>query len=185
MDAVSHSAHPPCGRGGWAAVRGLLVVVAALVAAVARAAPGPSGPEATAPAVASSQRWVLSPQQRAAIEQERRAGGDAVEGGEGGRGGPWRVQGLAQPQHSTGSAWVNGQLVRAGDPVGEQVRVRAVRADRVVIERDGRLIALRPGQTLLPDGQVSDLLAPLPGTSAPAALMSKDLTGASRGQRSP
>lgn len=185
MGAIFHPARRASGRACWSALSRATLALAGLAAAAALAAPGSPQPAALGATVPGPQRWILTPAQRAAIERARRAAGDQTEGSEGDPSGPWQIQGLVQAPHTAGSVWVNGQLLRAGDHIGAQVRLRAVGPDRVILEREGRLIALRPGQTLQPDGQVSDLLPPRTELPAPAAPMSKYLTVVPQGQRSP
>ncbi|MDM7456419.1 MAG: general secretion pathway protein GspB [Tepidimonas sp.] len=185
MDAIFHPARRAGGRACCSALRLAGLALAGLAAAAALAAPGSPQPAALGATVPGPLRWILTPAQRAAIERARRAAGDQTDASEGDPSGPWQIQGLVQAPHTAGSVWINGQLLRAGDHLGAQVRLRAVGPDRVILEREGRLIALRPGQTLQPDGQVSDLLPPRTDWPAPTAPLSKDLTGAPPGQRSP
>ncbi|MFN3595396.1 MAG: general secretion pathway protein GspB [Thiobacillaceae bacterium] len=143
-----------------------------LMLGAAAAAAQPTSPPV--PSVSSQQRWLLTPAQRAAIEQARRAALAAAPDAQAEDNGPWRLDGLAQPRQAGGSAWINGQLVQAGDRLAPSVRLRAIRPDGVILEREGRRIALRPGQTLEPDGQARDLLPPTP--SPAPALVSMRLT---------
>lgn len=137
-----------------------LVLLSVWLAVAAAVAAQTSTMVPTAPVTVGQQRWLLTPGQRLAIEQARRTRSASEAGEEAPPEGPWQLQGIAQPLRLGGSAWINGQLLRGGDVVSLGVRLRTIRPDRVVLERDGVLHVLRPGQVLESNGQVRDMLPP-------------------------
>lgn len=163
-------------HGEKPAVRSLILLSVGLVVAAAAAAQTPTTMP-TVPVTVGQQRWLLTPEQRLAIEQARRSrSASEAKEEEASPDGPWQLQGIAQPLRLGGSAWINGQLFRGGDVIGPGVRLHVIRSDRVVLERNGALHVLRPGQTLESDGRVRDLLPPSDG--AEAARMSNRSTSA-------
>jgi hypothetical protein len=166
LKRVTDSGTPPLAQVDWACDAQLYYVQQAPTAPAAAtpAAPEPAvgiAPAATGVPIDPDRwpTWLLTPAERAALARPATNAANAADADSADPAyGPWRLDGWASPQQRPGSAWINGRLVQTGDSLADGVRVGRIEAGHLTLWLDGRPYRLRPGQILLPDGSVLDML---------------------------